>query len=170
MVLGFLSPTWYISSHGMFAGSCIGVICLVMALEFLRRVQREYNRSINRTKDDDGDTTTLIAGSTSNSSIDDHGCRKGPDVNIAATRSPRGQGSQIPRQQMNRMTLLRRQFIRAVMHMLQFGVAYIIMLIAMSFNGKRTWETGRPLETLMFESRIHHYIHTYWRFPWFVHF
>ena len=27
----------------MFAGSCIGVICLVLSLEFLRRVAREYD-------------------------------------------------------------------------------------------------------------------------------
>lgn len=45
---GFLSSSWHIRSRGMFAGSCIAVICLVLALEFLRRVGREYDAFIVR--------------------------------------------------------------------------------------------------------------------------
>ena len=30
---GFLAKSWHITSHGMFAGSCIGVIQFVMSLE-----------------------------------------------------------------------------------------------------------------------------------------
>lgn len=40
---GFLSSTWHIPSHGVFAGSCVGVICLVICLEFLRRLGKEYD-------------------------------------------------------------------------------------------------------------------------------
>lgn len=40
----FISSTWHITSKGKFAGSCIGVICLVVVLEALRRMQREYDR------------------------------------------------------------------------------------------------------------------------------
>lgn len=43
---GFLSSSWHVTSRGMFAGSCIGVICLVIVLEFLRRVAREYDAFI----------------------------------------------------------------------------------------------------------------------------
>lgn len=39
----FISSTWRITSKGKFAGSCIGVICLVIVLECLRRLQREYD-------------------------------------------------------------------------------------------------------------------------------
>jgi copper transporter 1 len=42
----FLSSSWKITSNGMFAGSCIGVILLVMFLEFLRRLGKEYDRYI----------------------------------------------------------------------------------------------------------------------------
>lgn len=38
--IGFLAESWHVTSKGMFAGSCIGVICLVISLEFLRRIQR----------------------------------------------------------------------------------------------------------------------------------
>ncbi|KAL6719460.1 copper transporter complex subunit Ctr4 [Lecanora helva] len=40
----FISTTWHVTSSGMFAGSCIGVICLVILLEFFRRVQREFDQ------------------------------------------------------------------------------------------------------------------------------
>ncbi|EEP79885.1 conserved hypothetical protein [Uncinocarpus reesii 1704] len=42
--LGFIADTWKITSKGMFAGSCVGVVLLVMALEFLRRLGHEYDR------------------------------------------------------------------------------------------------------------------------------
>lgn len=44
----FISRTWRITSKGMFAGSCIGVICLVICLEGLRRAQREYDAYLVR--------------------------------------------------------------------------------------------------------------------------
>lgn len=44
----FLSSTWHITSRGMFAGSCIGVILLVLSLEFLRRLGKEYDRLLVR--------------------------------------------------------------------------------------------------------------------------
>lgn len=45
---GFLSHSWQIKSRSMFAGSCIGVICLVLCLEALRRLGREYDAFILR--------------------------------------------------------------------------------------------------------------------------
>ena len=42
--IGFISSSWHITSNGMFAGSCIGVILLVITLEFLRRSAKEYDR------------------------------------------------------------------------------------------------------------------------------
>lgn len=44
----FLTSSWHIRSSGAFAGSCIGVILLVIALEFLRRFGKEYDRSLLR--------------------------------------------------------------------------------------------------------------------------
>ncbi|CAK7201622.1 Copper Transporter integral membrane protein that functions in high affinity copper transport [Sporothrix eucalyptigena] len=40
----FISKSWHITSRGMFAGSCIGVVLLVMTLEALRRAVKEYDR------------------------------------------------------------------------------------------------------------------------------
>ncbi|EYE97973.1 high-affinity Cu transporter CTR3 [Aspergillus ruber CBS 135680] len=91
----FLAESWHITSRGMFAGSCIGVICLVLILEFLRRVGREYDAFIVK-------RARLRAKFLSPGII--------------------------------RPTLIE-QLIRAALHMLQFAVAYFIMLLAMYFNG-----------------------------------
>ncbi|KAK4186484.1 Ctr copper transporter family-domain-containing protein [Podospora australis] len=40
----FIASSWKITSSGMFAGSCIGVVLLVMVLELLRRSAKEYDR------------------------------------------------------------------------------------------------------------------------------
>lgn len=42
----FLSSTWHIRSNGMFAGSVIGVFLLVIAIEAVRRLGREYDRRL----------------------------------------------------------------------------------------------------------------------------
>ena len=107
----FLSSTWHITSPGMFAGSCIGVICLVMSLEFLRRLTKEYDRYL----------IYKHAGS--------HGATKktsnqpSPSSSIHSTlRDAAGPGSGV-----FRPTIIE-QTIRALLHMLQFAVAYFIML------------------------------------------
>jgi copper transporter 1 len=48
---GFISQSWQTTSSCMFAGSYIGVICLVTSLEFLRRVQREYDGYLRTTRE-----------------------------------------------------------------------------------------------------------------------
>ena len=129
----------------MFAGSCIGVICLVCALEFLRRLSREYDRyialkangnirapthrasrasNVDRECKHDSKKTTACAAERAaerSTSSDDYDDDSGP---LSAVRQPT----------LLRPTLLE-QTIRAVLHMLQFGVAYFVMLLAMYYNG-----------------------------------
>lgn len=47
----FLTSTWRITTQAMFAGTCIGVILLAMALLFLRRAQKEYDAFLLRKHD-----------------------------------------------------------------------------------------------------------------------
>ena len=42
----FISSDWHVRSKGGFAGSCIGVVCLVILLEGLKYLQRKHDRSI----------------------------------------------------------------------------------------------------------------------------
>ncbi|KAK6614148.1 ctr copper transporter [Botrytis cinerea] len=102
----FISSTWKITSNGMFAGSCIGVILLVMSLEFLRRASREYDRYIVR------QARNQLQHITS-------------DVAIAIDPKINGPGPD------STQTVT----IRAFFHMMQFAVAYFVMLLAMYYNG-----------------------------------
>lgn len=86
----------------MFAGSCIGVILLVMLLELLRRSVKEYDKYLLR-KASPGGATTTESG-------------KGGDVAVCVTKS-----------QGYRPNILE-QAARALLHTCQFAVAYFVML------------------------------------------
>jgi copper transporter 1 len=105
----FIAQTWHVTSHGMFAGSCIGVICLVVTLEFLRRLGKEYDRYLVRnyqaahqhlTSDGECSPNRKSMGVTTTS------------IGASASFKPN----------------LLQQATRALLHMLQFAVAYFIML------------------------------------------
>ncbi|EXJ56249.1 uncharacterized protein A1O5_12705 [Cladophialophora psammophila CBS 110553] len=127
----FISDSWQITSGGMFAGSCIGVICLVISLEFLRRGQREYDGWLAR-KD-----KNMLAAYNARHDLD---ASSGSSVQNSNGKGPTGSAlpaatpvSAPPR--VDRMTLLQRQVLRSLLHAVQFGVAYFIMLLAMYYNG-----------------------------------
>ena len=117
--IGFLSSSWYITSKGMFAGSCIGVILLVFSLEFLRRVGKEYDRYIIN-------QYNKYATASSSVSSTNH-VPKGPSASAAPTSC----NTPAKRFRPN----VSQQAVRALLHMMQFAVAYFIMLLAMYFNG-----------------------------------
>jgi copper transporter 1 len=106
----------------MFAGSCIGVILLVMSLEFLRRASREYDRYIlSQAK-----LKQQLHTSPVPRSLSDNGSAKvATTANITSVDAPARKF---------RPDFLQ-QAIRALLHMAQFAVAYFIMLLAMYYNG-----------------------------------
>jgi len=131
----FLTSSWHITSSGMFAGSCIGVICLVISLEFLRRLGKEYDQYLLRefrsrlttrvstspyaTRDDPTDTDII-----------DNGHSNGSE----RSKLVGGRTASVSQSNSFRPKLLQ-QAVRALLHMLQFAVAYFIMLLAMYYNG-----------------------------------
>ncbi|KAL2421263.1 High-affinity copper transporter ctrC [Exophiala dermatitidis] len=108
----FLSRSWHITSNGMFAASCIGVAFLVVSLELLRRLSREYDVFILR------QFQRNIAAASPDYKRPNcaDSCRPGPQY---ATFRP------TPLQQL----------VRSALHAATFGVAYIVMLLAMYYNG-----------------------------------
>lgn len=110
----------------MFAGSCIGVILLVFSLEFLRRLGKEYDRYLVRQFERQSSETTPTQSSDEALNATHHagGAKDGA---MTVTRS-------IGQRRTFKPNVLQ-QFIRALLHMLQFGVAYFIMLLAMYYNG-----------------------------------
>jgi copper transporter 1 len=111
----FLASSWKITSNGVFAGSCIGVVLLVISLEMLRRAVKEYDRFlINK------HLKSLPAAARLSKAGSDDGS---PAPNCAPIVD-KGY----------RPTILE-QAIRALLHMVQFAVAYFVMLLAMYYNG-----------------------------------
>jgi len=135
----FISSSWRITSKAMFAGSCIGVVLLVIILEFLRRAGKEYDRYLvaqhNRSR------AAVVATNSSASSDNDNGTGRKTGVTSSAACAP------VVTQ--FRPSLVQ-QAVRALLHMvrfdpleksctnydqLQFAVAYFVMLLAMYYNG-----------------------------------
>lgn len=129
----------------MFAGSCIGVICLVICLEFLRRAQREYEALIKRQDRKLAAAARSRVDQSPNSSnretYDDNRPSnfKSPLINTEA--APQRQQQQ-PIVRPATITLFIRQVIRSLIHMLQFGLAYFIMLLAMYYNGTNLYKSS----------------------------
>ena len=101
------------------AGSCIGVVLLVMSLELLRRASKEYDAYIIRQH---LLTNPAVAASGSNESDSD-------------TKGTVAQTTRCPTQKRSFKPSLLQQLLRSTLHMLQFAVAYFVMLLAMYFNG-----------------------------------
>ncbi|KAK3385792.1 high affinity copper transporter [Podospora didyma] len=115
----FISSSWRVTSAGMFAASCIGTILLSICLEILRRSVKEYDTYLIRTHTDNYVSLGSSGGGRGEGS---HSPNKGP----AGVAFPLPIGY--------RPSLLQ-QTLRALLHMLQFAVAYFIMLLAMYYNG-----------------------------------
>jgi solute carrier family 31 (copper transporter), member 1 len=131
----FLARSWHVRSSGAFAGSCIGVILLVLSLELLRRGQREFDRYLRRplARNDSE------AGSGSEAS----GTAKGTQIRVAGLGLPAWAGSQ----KASKLKLWQ-QAVRSLLYMLQFAVGYFIMLLAMYYNGESCVQLLRSRRTL----------------------
>ena len=101
----FLSSSWQITTKGAFAATCIGVVLMVVALEGLRRAGKEYDAHILR--EFQARLGALTAGTSA--------AEQPQTVTFKAS----------PVQQL----------IRSVIHAVTFGLAYIVMLLAMYYNG-----------------------------------
>ncbi|KAI1804261.1 Ctr-domain-containing protein [Daldinia bambusicola] len=117
----FLSESWQVKSRGGFAGLCIGIVLLVILLEFLRRASKTYDRYLIR--EHARATKVLAATSVNNSS----------DTANGALIAKEGAAA-LPRTTPFRPKLWQ-QGIRALLHTLHFALAYWIMLLAMYYNG-----------------------------------
>lgn len=144
----------------MFAGSCIGVVLLVMSLELLRRLAAEYDKYIAgrpsrffaswfRSSNSPEAVRSAWASLTSSVPKDSSAAlvAQPNSSSAAAPLDPEHQQHQPQQDPKNpqhcesqahlrrvRPTLLQHA-IRSLLHMLQFGVAYFVMLLAMYYNG-----------------------------------
>ncbi|CAN9414546.1 unnamed protein product [Alternaria sp. RS040] len=124
----FIAESWHVRSKAMFAGSCIGVVLLVILLEFLRRAAKEYDRYIVSQYFKKLAPSTI--GSSASSSSSNDGTTKTPAATTtSAARAP------TPITTSKFRPSVMQQAIRAALHMCAFAVAYFVMLLAMYYNG-----------------------------------
>ncbi|GAA5922276.1 hypothetical protein JCM3775_005679 [Rhodotorula graminis] len=103
----FLTSSWHVRSVGAFAASVIGVFFMVLAHEAVRRLGREYDRSI-RTAYYRREALALAALAKN----------QGKEIALSAPFRPSN----------------KEHAVRSLFYFVQFGVAYILMLLAMYFN------------------------------------
>lgn len=134
----FLSRSWRITSHGAFAATCIGVVLMVILLEALRRIGKEYDEHIQR---DFAARMALIANGGISGGVASNN-NTAPTTNggtCPAARAPGSgaaeQGRALAPQTVTFRASPLQQFVRSVIHTATFGLAYIIMLLAMYYNG-----------------------------------
>ena len=120
---GFISSSWHIRSNGMFAGSCIGVLLLVVALEALRRASLEYDAYIARSHQQKAASSPPSTARLEEASD--------PNNKASSTQST----TPLLQPQTSFTPNVFQQLVRAFLHMAQFAVAYIVMLLAMYYNG-----------------------------------
>ncbi|CEI69573.1 hypothetical protein FVEN_g7089 [Fusarium venenatum] len=108
----FLASSWQIKNQGMMAATCIGVILLVILVEFFRRLGKEYDALLQR------------------------GFQRQATTHSVALAAAGCTGAVVPtRQTLTYRASPLQQFIRAFIHAATFAGAYIVMLLAMYFNG-----------------------------------
>lgn len=163
----FLAESWHVTSNGAFAASCIGTVLLVVILEALRRVGREYDDWILRGFQARAANARLgfepppyppgpaaaaaAAARSSASSGSTDTPSSAPKGGAAAKVTPAsaawkrlgggvgGAGAGAGAVGGGRAVVFRasplQQVFRAVIHAVTLGLAYIIMLLVMSYNG-----------------------------------
>lgn len=149
----FLAESWHVGSNGAFAASCIGTILLVIILEALRRVGKEYDDWILRGFQARAAQARLglsqsqpqQSTSSSSSSATGNNPSKGPTAKVTPASAAwkrlggAGGGGGVGVGGGGRAVVFRasplQQVLRAVIHAAALGLAYIVMLLVMSYNG-----------------------------------
>jgi copper transporter 1 len=141
----FLASSWKITSTSVFAGSCIGVVLLVISLEMLRRAVKEFDRYLIN-KHIKSQVTSVTPSGGSPKKVSEDGSPPPTCITVAGGYRP---------------TILE-QAIRALLHMLQFAVAYFVMLygrtslVPVGSTCRATLTTSQASHVLQW---LHHYLH-----------
>ncbi|KAM0277345.1 hypothetical protein ACHAQH_005861 [Verticillium albo-atrum] len=116
----FLAESWQIQNNGMMAASCIGVALLVVVLECLRRIGKEYDGMIIHQVQR---RAAYLSTDIKTYSKDASCCAPQTEITILPPHVLTFRASPL------------QQVVRAFIHAVTFGVAYVVMLLAMYFNG-----------------------------------
>ncbi|KAJ4385063.1 hypothetical protein N0V85_008281 [Neurospora sp. IMI 360204] len=141
----FIHPSWQITTRGAFAATCIGIMLMVVLLEFLRRLGKEYDEWIVR---DFRRRSALIREQQrrllrqqqqqrgQGSTTGDAAAKTGLSTSSSVVERRRGyMGTTTKTTTLKFRASPLQQLIRAVIHAVMFGLGYLVMLLAMYYNG-----------------------------------
>ncbi|KAK3355546.1 Ctr copper transporter family-domain-containing protein [Neurospora tetraspora] len=127
----FIHPSWQITTRGAFAATCIGIMLMVVLLEFLRRLGKEYDEWIVR---DFRRRSALIREQQRRLRQQQQQQRQASSS--CGTADARGyMGTKTTTTTLKFRASPLQQLIRAVIHAVMFGLGYLVMLLAMYYNG-----------------------------------
>lgn len=137
----FVSPGWHVTTPAGFAMSCLGAWGLVIVLEFLRRLSQEYDiwlgkkRMLAQPRELQHIAAAAAAGGNKNEISNGNlpTLRRAPALS-GWGKAPGHDGSNSNNTRRFKLTMAE-QAIRASLYTMQAGLAYFVMLLAMSFNG-----------------------------------
>ena len=133
----FLASSWHVRSRAAFAGTCIGVLLLVLLLEAIRRAQREFDRYLVKLKNRQRQqhqhqhqghlaNVETAFGAGANGDLKGDGVADGVQQHHDCTAASSSAAHSL---------LIWEHTVRSLLYTMQFALAYIIMLLAMYYNG-----------------------------------
>ncbi|PRT53501.1 Copper transport protein ctr4 [Wickerhamiella sorbophila] len=123
----FISSGWQITNSGMFAGTCIGVFFWVVAICLVQRLHREFDRYIYRQWAEKNGVLGCSPAIIDNTSSSSGGNAKNK-FNVLASKM-----GLVPSETFR--PNFWQQFVRACFFTIDFGAGYLLMLMAMYYNG-----------------------------------
>jgi copper transporter 1 len=119
----FLSSSIHVRSPFVFFLACLGSFLLVISLEFLRRLQREFDRYLRARQSFLGEKEYVLPEEMEEKLLD-----KEVEENGVRTKRKQGIGA-----------IVSEQILRGLIHVMQFSISYCIMLLFMYNNGMSSW-------------------------------
>jgi solute carrier family 31 (copper transporter), member 1 len=109
----FLSSSIHVRSSFVFFLACLGSFLLVISLEFLRRLQREFDRYLRARQSFQGEKEFVLPEEMEEKLLD-----KEVEENGLIAKRKEGIGG-----------IVSEQILRGLIHVVQFSVSYCIMLL-----------------------------------------
>ncbi|KAK4462969.1 Ctr copper transporter family-domain-containing protein [Cladorrhinum samala] len=116
----FIGRAWQVRSGAMFAATCVGTVMLTFALEFFRRMSKIYDKHIVTQHEKD------TGGSAASRRVTIEGGEE---------QRQQQQQQQEEKQQHQFRPGVCQQAVRALLFLSQVVTAYVLILLAVSFNG-----------------------------------
>ncbi|KAK6505776.1 hypothetical protein TWF481_007668 [Arthrobotrys musiformis] len=131
----FLSKSWHITSTAMFAGSCIGIIFLVVLVEALRRCAREWDRHIVRDWKKRAVTAAAAVGGITVPSTECCSTGSGKPTSLSKPAKKSLLSRLCPFTSTTPRPKVRQHLMKSLIYAVLLGVGYLLMLLAMYYNG-----------------------------------